>query len=336
MQKPSLLLGSRLVLIVCFFLFITSCGSGGHSESSAPPSEPLTTWHIRNSQIRENLSAVICGNGLFVAVGENGTILTSPDGLTWTERSSGTNSNLNGLTYGNGLFVAVGENGTILISPDGVAWTENKIVDPSGPVSLVQIVYGNSVFVAVGGPPLSSFLYTSSDGINWKIASSAQAFLTYYEMTYANGMFLALTVSYSVHSGHPPSRSVVTSVDGVTWIPMDESVTSDLPDPITKITYGNGLFVAVGRDGMIFTSPDMAKWTKRASGIVEWLSDVTYGAGIFVAAGYNGRILDSPDGKHWTVRDTQVIGQNLLGVSYGNGTFVAVGTGGIILQSDNL
>jgi hypothetical protein len=51
---------------------------------------------------------VTYGNGLFVAVGEDGTILTSPDGVTWTQRTSGTSNWLNGVAYGNGLFVAVG------------------------------------------------------------------------------------------------------------------------------------------------------------------------------------------------------------------------------------
>ena len=56
------------------------------------------------------------GNGRFVAVGEDGTILTSPDGVSWTRRTSGTSNRLEGVAYGNGLFVAVG-GGTILTSP---------------------------------------------------------------------------------------------------------------------------------------------------------------------------------------------------------------------------
>jgi photosystem II stability/assembly factor-like uncharacterized protein len=325
-----------LIIIICISLLMASCGGGGNSESAS-----LTTWQIRNTPIRENLSAVIFGNGLFVAVGDNGTIITSPDGVSWTERSSGVNNNLQGLTYGNGLFIAVGENGTIAISPDGMRWTENKFEDPVGsPISFYEPVYENDVFVAVGGP-LFQFgiigLYSSSDGINWKRASSTGGFLINYEMTYANGMFWALKESISLHP-IPPGLSVVTSIDGVTWVRMEELVTSDFVMPYpAKITYGNGLFVAVGRGGMIFNSPDMTKWTKRTSGIVEGLSDVTYGAGIFVAIGSKGRILDSPDGKHWTVwLDTQGFEQNLFGVCYGNGTFVIVGADGIILQSDTL
>jgi hypothetical protein len=35
---------------------------------------------------------VTYGNGLFVAVGDGGTILTSPDGVTWTAQTSGTSN----------------------------------------------------------------------------------------------------------------------------------------------------------------------------------------------------------------------------------------------------
>ena len=47
--------------------------------------------------------------GMFVTVGNSGTILTSSDGISWTtQRTSGTSENLWGVTYGNGLFVNVG------------------------------------------------------------------------------------------------------------------------------------------------------------------------------------------------------------------------------------
>ena len=37
--------------------------------------------------------------------------------MSWTVRTSGTADTLNDVTYGNGLFVAVGTGGTILTSP---------------------------------------------------------------------------------------------------------------------------------------------------------------------------------------------------------------------------
>ena len=55
--------------------------------------------------------------------GNNGTILTSLDGIDWNVRDSGTFNNLPAGTYGNGTFVAVGRNGTIITSTDAVTWT---------------------------------------------------------------------------------------------------------------------------------------------------------------------------------------------------------------------
>jgi hypothetical protein len=65
-------------------------------------------WTRRTSGTSDWLFGVTYGNGLFVAVGWDGTILTSPDGVNWTARTSGTSNCLSGVTYGNGLFVAVG------------------------------------------------------------------------------------------------------------------------------------------------------------------------------------------------------------------------------------
>jgi hypothetical protein len=100
-------------------LTVTASGGGGGGGGGSGVG---TTWTSRTSQ-GNLLNGVAYGNGTFVAVGRNGTILTSPDGVGWTQRTSGTSNHLNGVTYGNGLFVAVGERGAILTSPDGVNWT---------------------------------------------------------------------------------------------------------------------------------------------------------------------------------------------------------------------
>ena len=52
---------------------------------------------------------VAFGNGLYVAVGLDATIATSPDGVTWTVRRMSTaQATLNGIEFANGQFVAVG------------------------------------------------------------------------------------------------------------------------------------------------------------------------------------------------------------------------------------
>ena len=70
------------------------------------------------------------GHGLFVAVGYDGTIVTSSDGLTWAIKNQGTTNDLYAVTYSDsvspsqpGQFVAVGYYGAVVTSPDGSAWT---------------------------------------------------------------------------------------------------------------------------------------------------------------------------------------------------------------------
>ena len=92
----------------------TGGGSGGGGGGGG--SGVGTTWILRNPGFGAFCS-VTYGNGTFVAVGEGGTILTSPDGVSWTERASPTKDFLNGVAYGNGTFVAVGKDGAILTFP---------------------------------------------------------------------------------------------------------------------------------------------------------------------------------------------------------------------------
>jgi Cep192 domain 4 len=101
-----------------------------------------------------------------------------------------------------------------------------------------------------------------------------------------------------------------------------------------RISYGNGIFVAVGEPGALYTSSDWETWTWRSSGTNQSLRDVSYGGGTFVAVGEGGTILSSPDGVIWTGCDSGT-GYDLNGVSYGEGTFVAVGDGGAILTSSD-
>jgi hypothetical protein len=118
-------------------------------------------WESHGSGVTKTLYGVTYGNGLFVAVGESGTILTSPDGITWTDRSSGVTVYLNGVTYGNGLFVAVGQSGAILTSPNGITWTNRS----SGVTNnLYGVTYGSGLFLAAGGSGMIVTLYSSNFG----------------------------------------------------------------------------------------------------------------------------------------------------------------------------
>ena len=315
-----------IVLFALFFL------------SGSSYSDPLDNWHWRSPVPTGNdLAAVTYGNGIFVAVGGAGTILTSPDGVTWTQRVSGDYTLLNAVTHGNGTFIAVGENGTILTSQDGVTWTKISSEIES---SIRGVSFGNNIFVAVGGngsdgcyctrlpidpppppcPPCPAIILTSPDGINWtsKILGLVEFGLT--GVTYGNGVFVAFD----------PFDSIFISHNGVDW--------SSSPGRLKALTFGGGIFVGIGSDNTVQTSPDGVTWAARTTLQFAYaLNAVSYGNGTFIAVGWN-TILTSTDGETWIKAIPWVAGDyNFLnrfeGVTYGNGTFVVVGEYGTILTS---
>lgn len=116
-------------------------------------------------------------NYLYVAVGANGTIITSSDGITWTKSDIPTTENLYALTIPNATvapskdnpYVVVGSKGVILTSYDGKSW--NNVV--SGTTNtLLAVQYSSGVFIAAG---VNGTILKSSDGVNWSPANTSKA-----------------------------------------------------------------------------------------------------------------------------------------------------------------
>jgi hypothetical protein len=118
------------------------------------------------------LRGLTYGDGYFVAAGEQGTILSSPDGINWTQRFSGdspstlSTSVLLGAAYSPTLqrFVVTGTAGTILVSNSAPTVFGN--VSTRGYVSSTQTFIGGFVVEGTGprtvlirgdGPVLGSF-----------------------------------------------------------------------------------------------------------------------------------------------------------------------------------
>jgi len=320
------------------------------NASAAPISftvNPLSTaidhWQWRSPLPQGNsLYSLTYGNGTFAAVGDFGTILTSPDGVAWTSRDSGTISPFNGVTYGNGTFVSVGS--TIMTSPDGVAWTYR---DSATTRPFNGVTYGNGTFVAVEpgfGNPNGSPILTSPDGVTWTKRHSGVVD-TLLNVTYGDGTFVA--IGYSSDGG-----TILTSPDGVTWTKRHYP---GIINELDYIIYGHGTFVAVGyggpHDSTIFvTSHDGATWTTSYSTDLQLASSLNYVNGTFeaevsgnyetvapngidVTTQYGVFILTSPDGVTWTSRNVGTSGALPADITYGNGIFVALGGGGTIVTS---
>ncbi len=105
------------------------------------------------------------------------------------------------------------------------------------------------------------------------------------------------------------------------------------------VTYGAGLFVAVGgsyadASGIIMTSHDGTNWIRRNAQNKTIFHGVAYGSDVFVAVGDAGKIFTSQNGICWKERSSGTAAL-LAAVAFGNGLFVAGGESGTIATSTN-
>lgn len=275
-----------------------------------------SNWTSQASGTPDFLSASGFGAGVFVTVGESGTVLSSPDAMTWTSRSSGTTEALRGVAFGSGTFVAVGNNGTVLSSTNGLNWTAQS----SGTTSFLSgIVFGAGRFVAVGG---AGAVITSTDGITWATAPSVDSrFLQ--GISYGGGRFVAVG----------SSGAILSSTDGLTWA-VESSATSAF---LTGIAYFGGKYFAVGQFGTVLSSSDASTWATESSGTLSWLRAATTDGTQLVLVGDGGTIVTSLDGANFSPTSSGVTSL-LSGVFFGNGLFLAVGepgaSSGVILSAE--
>lgn len=107
--------------------------------------------------------SVAYGNGVFVAVAQASTHITSTDGFTWTGRNTNMSGNARSIHFSNGQFVVVGDNGTILTSTDGINWTTRT---SNTSAVLYDVTYGNGTWVASGH---NIMLSSTNNAVSWTV-----------------------------------------------------------------------------------------------------------------------------------------------------------------------
>jgi uncharacterized delta-60 repeat protein len=101
-------------------------GSGGTYRVSSDGSN-WSSFQIAGYE-NQNLQSVAIDNGVRVIVGDNGLILRSDDGgSSWTDHSTGSWQGLTKVRFLDGLFVAVGQDRTVLLSEDGMTWDQAPV-----------------------------------------------------------------------------------------------------------------------------------------------------------------------------------------------------------------
>ncbi len=225
--------------------------------------------------------SVVRAGGYFMAVGLNGTIVTSPDGIVWTKRDSNTMRTLFSAASNSRTYVAVGERGTITVSRDLEKWTSLPTI---GTDRIYGVYWTGSQYVAVGD---NAFIAISPDGLTWR----AQA---------TNG-----TGTYFHHGLWTGSQLMVTTSDGVETSPEGLRWSSVLATPSRMLAAAtNGtMYVAVGQMPLpLFISRDGLRWSPGNPGFSANLSGAEWTGSEFIVTGDGGKFATSPDGVNWTVQ----------------------------------
>jgi hypothetical protein len=328
-------------------------GLNGISQFVMQTSPDGTNWYAHElpetsavPQTWPDQLPVAFGNNLFVAI-VNATAYVSPDGTNWTGHPlnvvdlSGAALIIVSLTFGNGLFVGTASQswedyedstGSVIISSsDGVNWTLH-----SAPTWGNCIGYGDGSFVICGDYG-DSAIFSSSNLVNWTASAASSdypvhdAFLP-ASIAYGNGTFLAggYETIISADSGSIPLSWTLRYWDDSSGI-----------NPLA-LTYGNGLWVAVGSRGegppVIMTSGSLVTLWPGYFGLhltFRGLSAAQLNSLIhrYVAVGDLGSILGSTNGVDWYSLASPTTNR-LNGVtSKDDGSSIAVGDSGTILTS---
>lgn len=239
-----------------------------------------------------------------------GTIAYSADGINWTSKHGAllTTSvfpyNIKGIasragSSGTAGLLAIADNGQLLTLTNVSNANANFTTKGLGRSIISYATDGSNGHVVIGRSPLASVNYTS------------HRYSTYGGIYYA--------------TSSPSSLSINTS-----WTQIGDD---DDSAKFTSVTYGAGVYVAVGQNGNVYSSSGGSTWSVRSSGTTRHLYKVYYAstAALFIAVGENGTVITSPDGITWTTRSIgysyclyDVVQGSLSGTSY----FVVVGQTG--------
>jgi photosystem II stability/assembly factor-like uncharacterized protein len=303
-------------LFIC--LGLTGCIIGGEGAplggewTRQEPTTPYTLYDV-----------MWTGNQL-VAVGQGGTILTSPDGTEWSVRDSGRASTLLDVEMDSaGRMVAVGTHGTVLTSNDGIVWSK-WILGTGSPLNSVSWT-GNQFFISGQYGDLLS----SPDGLEWTVLDSASNHSGSFSLVrwvydrYFRSTCLSLETSsdaknwtsrgqstYSDCIGNVMwtgkyfavvgSRSTRTSSDGLAWVKHPDR--TELND-LYSITQAGTRWVGVGEAGAVWTSSDLIAWkqvrppTYGVDGLPSGyatMNAVAWTGSKLIAVGFAGQVYSSP------------------------------------------
>lgn len=204
-------------------------GFGRSFPNAAGPTPPVWTVYNTNTAIpgwgNDIINDINWNGSQFLAVGNNGKVATSPNGITWTYRS-----NLATGTWGNAPVRAIGWDGSkyligggiddgasaplVATSTDGITWTVSNVMSPgyTGPLwsnsPVRAIIHDGTQFIITGGDGYAGHIATGVQGTESSLYLVANSGASAYTINSSSNPTLTLqrggTYTFDVAaSGHP-------------------------------------------------------------------------------------------------------------------------------------
>lgn len=197
-------------------------------------------------------------------------ILTSLDGVVWNMLTPNTSSNaFNSVASSTSLnrIVIVGDAGSVFYSTNTSNWVQGSIAGSPVSTNINSVVYGNSIFVAVGdkigtGATDPGLILTSVNGITWTQVSSQ-----YFTVENLNYVYFSNGIFYAVGN----NNTILESSDGVLW---NDISTLSAQDPY-YVVQGNDFLFGYGPEELVagVVTDSLAMYVNTAPGAY-W--DLTY------------------------------------------------------------
>jgi len=305
-------------------LLLCSCDKGTDPEDDTLGDN----WSLIESWPSSDINSIVWGDTLCVAVGNDGVVHSSIDGLQWIQQTPELLYTLNDVTWTGSEFVAVGSNATIGTSSDGITWLA-QVTPAQG---YLQSVAGSGTHILAAG--YRGYLVSTTDGIDW-IEHASGINITFEDILIDDTLWLACG----------DSGMTATSPDGFVWTRRAGSLSEECH--LVSLAKTGTLYFALGvretlagiGKSFVYSSPDAQVWSLAASLDGVFLRSITWSGTELVAVGERSLtfgdipesvVMTSPDGTTWQEEFCEAPGALTCVVS-GPGFTAAAGVRGYIV-----
>lgn len=189
--------------------------------------------------VGRNGSIYTSTDGIVIVGGSAGNLYYSTDGVNWTKATGTGSKTFNSCKFINNLFIVIAASGVLITSIDGINWTEATTGTTN---NLTDVCYNGSKYVVVG----QKIILTSTDLINWEtITNSTIDNIGFYSVLYVDNKYI-----FACNSNKIYYCESFDNIYGKSMLHVCENI----------VYFNNGLY-AVGSSGYIATSKSTKKCT---------------------------------------------------------------------------